>query len=121
MGQPRYDAVLNQYVPEEADQTPIALHAVDGAITHTNGRHGLSKASIGAYSVSVPTATEDGNRIVIVARSAFAHVVTVAGGLGGNAADDVLTFDGKVGSSIELMADNQKWVPTGAAYGVVIS
>jgi len=120
MAEPRYDSVLNRYVSPEADQAPVASYLLDGAIAHASGRHALTKISAGAYTLSVPTANEDGNRITIVARTAFAHVVTVAGGLGGNAADDVLTFT-KVGDCIELIADNLKWVPTGAPYGVVIS
>jgi hypothetical protein len=120
MGQPRYDATKNQYIfGSGADEDTAQL--VDGAITHVDGVHALTKASVGAYTLSVPTAGEEGMRLTITSRTAFAHVVTVAGGLGGNAADDVLTFDGKVGSTIELLADNLKWVPTGAPYGVVIS
>jgi uncharacterized protein with ACT and thioredoxin-like domain len=121
MADPRYDSVRNQYVAPEADQAAVAAtYAANGAIGHASGRHALTKTSIGAFTLAVPTLEEDGNRIHIVSRTAFAHVVTVAGGLGGNAADDVLTF-AKVGDSIELVADNLKWVPTGAGYGVVIS
>lgn len=119
MGQPRYDATKNQYI-YGANPDDDVLNAVDGAVTHADGVHALTKGSAGAYTLSVPTAGEEGTRILIVSRSAFAHVVTVAGGLGGNAADDVLTF-AKVGDAIELLADNLHWVPTGAPYGVVIS
>jgi hypothetical protein len=119
MGQPRYDASRNQYVYGDGPDDDI-LQATDGAITHVGGTHPLTKGSIGAYTLSAPTAGEEGTRIFIVSRTAFAHVVTVAGGLGGNAADDVLTF-AKVGDGIELQADNLHWVPTGAPYGVVIS
>jgi hypothetical protein len=120
MGQPRYDSAKNQFVEEESEQAGVTLYAVDGAIGHATGRHAITKGSIAADTLAVPTLNEDGNRIVIISRSAFAHVVTVAGGLGGNAGDDVLTF-AKVGDCIELMADNLKWVPVGAPYGVVIS
>jgi len=119
MGQPRYDATRNQYVYGDGPDDDIA-QAVDGAITHVDGTHALTKGSAGAYTLAAPTADKEGMRILIVARTAFAHVVTVAAGLGGNAADNVLTF-AKVGDSIELQADNLFWVPTGAPYGVVIS
>ena len=119
MGEARYDSTRNRYVtgPDAAEEI---LQPVDGAITHVPGKHALTKGSIGAYTLSVPTAAEQGTRILIVSRTAFAHVVTVAGGLGGNAADNVLTF-AKVGDGIELEADGLFWVPTGAPYGVVIS
>jgi hypothetical protein len=119
MGQPRYDSARNQYV-YGANPDDDTAQLVDGAISHIDGVHALTKASIGAYTLSVPTAAEEGMRIQIVSRTAFAHVVTVAGGLGGNAGDDVLTF-AKVGDNIPLLADNGRWVPDGAPYGVVIS
>ena len=119
MGQPRYDSTRNQFVASSAgDET---LQPIDGAITHVEGIHALTKASAGAYTLAAPTADKAGMKIFIVSRSAFAHVVTVAGGLGGTAADDVLTFAAKVGSGIELQADGLFWVPTSAPYGVVIS
>lgn len=115
----RYDPVRNQYV-YGAGPDDDTVQAVDGAITHVDGTHALTKGSIGAYTLAPPTAGEEGMRIFLVSRSAFAHVVTVTGGLGGNAGDDVLTF-AKVGDGIELQADGLFWVPTGAPYGVVIS
>jgi hypothetical protein len=122
MGQPRYDAIKNQYV-YGLDQGPDddVANAVDGAITHAGGTHALTKPSVGAYTLSVPTADEEGTRLLITNRTAFAHVVTVAGGLGGNAADDVLTFNAKIGSAIELQAGPGYWFPVNAPYLVVIS
>jgi hypothetical protein len=120
MGNPRYDAVRNQYVYGASPDDDVA-NAVDGAITHGGGTHRLTKGSVGAYTLSVPTADEEGTRLVIVSGSAFAHVVTVAGGLGGNAADDVLTFNAKIGSAIELEAGPGYWFPVSAPYLVVIS
>jgi hypothetical protein len=119
MGDARYDSTLNRYVGGP-DATEVTLQPIDGAITHVPGKHALTKGSIGAYTLSVPTAAEAGTRLCIVSRTAFAHVLTVAGGLGGNAADNVLTF-AKVGDNIELEADGLFWVPVGAPYGVVIS
>jgi hypothetical protein len=115
----RYDPTRNQYVygsgPGDA-----TLEAVSGAIVHSDGTHAITKAGVYVGTLSVPTAGEEGMRIFLTSRTAFAHTVTVAGGLGGNAADDVITF-AKVGDGIELQADNLKWVPVGAGYGVVIS
>ncbi|MEO8680283.1 MAG: hypothetical protein ABI665_14630 [Vicinamibacterales bacterium] len=119
MGQPRYDAARNQYIYGAGPDDDTA-QLVDGAITHVDGVHALTKAGVGAYTLAAPTADKEGMRILIVSRTAFAHVVTVAGGLGGNAGDDVLTF-AKVGDNIELLADGLFWVPVGAPYGVVIS
>jgi hypothetical protein len=120
MGQPRYDATRNQYVYGDGPDDDV-LQAVDGAITHVGGTHALTKGSAGAYTLTPPTAGEEGTRIFLVSRSAFAHVVTLTEGLGGKgAAFDVMTF-AAVGDGIELQADNLHWVPVGAPYGVVIS
>ena len=119
MGQPRYDSARNQYVYGDSPDSDTA-QLVDGAITHVDGVHALTKATAGAYTLAVPTAGEEGMKLLIISRTAVAHVVTVTGGLGGNAADDVCTF-AKVGDAMEVIADNLHWVPTGAFYGVVIS
>lgn len=120
MADARYDSTLNRYVAgRDADE--VTLQPVDGAITHVPGKHALTKGSAGAYTLAAPTAADAGTRIFIVSRTAFAHVVTVAGGLGGVAADDVLTFAAKAGSGIELEADNLFWVPVSAPHGVVIT
>jgi len=119
MGQPRYDATRNQYVYGDGPDDDT-LDAVSGAIAHVGGTHALTKAGVAVMTLSAPTAGEEGMRLFIVSRTANAHTVTVAGGLGGNAADDVITF-AKVGDNIELQADNLHWVPVGAGYGVVIS
>jgi hypothetical protein len=115
----RYDATKNQYVYGDGPDDDL-LEAVSGAIAHVGGTHAITKAGVYVGTLSVPTAGEEGMRIFVVSRTAFAHTVTVTGGLGGNAADDLITF-AKVGDGIELQADNLRWVPTGAPYGVVIS
>jgi hypothetical protein len=116
---PRYSATRNQFIPAGPGGDSATLYAANGAIAVADGTHALTKTSAAVMTLAAPSAADDGMRIVITARTAFAHAVTVTGGLGGNAADDVLTF-AKVGDTIELLADNAKWVPLGV-YGVVIS
>jgi len=60
----------------------------------------LTKGSAGAYTLAAPGAENVGNRMVIIAGSAFAHVVTVTGGAGG----DTLTFTAAIGAAVELLA-----------------
>jgi hypothetical protein len=60
----------------------------------------LTKASAGAYTLAAPGAANVGNRMVIIAGSAQAHVVTVTGGAGGN----TLTFTAAIGAAVELLA-----------------
>lgn len=116
---PRYDPVRNQMVRGDSD-ADIAYTA-NGAIGIRDGVHALAKGSAAAMTLAPPTAADEGIRLIITARTAFAHTVTLTEGLGGKGANfDVMTF-AAVGDTISLIADNLHWVPTGAPYGVVIS
>ena len=115
---PRYDAVRNQYVAGDSDQD--VAYTANGAIRISEGVHAIAKTSAAAMTLAAPTAADEGTKLIILARTAFAHTVTVAGGLGGNGAGvDVITF-AAVGDCISLVADNLVWVPTGAPYGATI-
>jgi hypothetical protein len=115
----RYDSVRNRYIRANSADGVFG-YTVNGAITIAQGIHRISKTSAAAMTLAQPTASDEGCVLGLEAGTAFAHTVTVAGGLGGNAADDVLTF-AKVGDGIRLRAMNLRWVPEGAPYGVVIS
>jgi len=120
MADARYDATRNQYVlgNDAADDT---AYTANGAIAITTGVHAIAKVSAAAMTLAPPTAAQEGTRIIIVARTAFAHTVTLTEGLGGKGASfDTMTF-AAVGDSIELLADALHWVPVGTPYGVVIS
>jgi len=123
MGQPRYDKTRNQYVYGDSPSSDAA-NLVDGAITHADGVHALTKATTGVFTLTPPTAGEEGMRMVIVSRTAPAvqgHGLTITEGLGGKGAGfTVITFVA-VGDSIELLADNLHWVPVGAPYGCAIT
>jgi len=118
-GGARYDSVRNRYVMGTSGNDVFGYTA-DGAISIINGVHKVSKTSAAAMTLAQPTASDEGTVITVVAGTAFAHVLTVTGGLGGNAADDVVTF-AKVGDTIRLRAINLRWVPEGAPYGAIIS
>lgn len=60
----------------------------------------LTKGSAGAYTLAAPGAGNVGNRLVIIAGSAYAHVLTVTGLAGGN----TLTFTAAIGAPVELLA-----------------
>jgi len=118
---PRYNAALNRFLYDLAAEVPAALYAANGAIAIANGVHAITKGSAAAMTLAPPAAADEGTRITITARTAFAHTVTITEGLGGKGGSfDLMTF-AAVGDSITLLADNLHWVPTGAPYGVVIS
>lgn len=116
-----YDATRNAYVfgPGPDDDS---IYTANGPIVPRAGVHAIAKTgSAAAMTLAPPTADMEGMRMIIVARTAFAHTVTYTEGLGGKgSAFDVFTF-AAVGDSIELLADNLHWIPTGAPYGVTVA
>jgi len=119
-GDPRYDGTRNQFVRPGGEAAGTFGYTVNGAISIVSGTHRIAKTSAAAMTIAPPSASEEDCRLTVVAGTAFPHTLTVTGGLGGNAADDVITF-AKVGDSISLRAVALRWVPEGAPYGAVIS
>lgn len=97
-----------------ADKDTQTLTA-DGAITIKNGIVKLNKAGILAATLANPTdVTDDFKRLQIVSLTTFAHTVTVTGGFGdGGTGEDVATFSGVKGDSLELVAHGGKWYIAG--------
>ena len=75
-------------------------YATNGAIAPSDIWASLTKGSAGAYTLAAPGASNVGKIITITAGSAYAHVVTVTGLVGGN----TLTFTNAVGHSVQLLA-----------------
>jgi D-ribose pyranose/furanose isomerase RbsD len=97
-------------------QSNFQLAATDSALplptTAEQIKIALTKGSAGAYTLAAPTAAMNGKELIIVAGTAFAHVITATnllddGVTGG--AKDTATFAAFVGSGIHLMAYNLKW------------
>jgi hypothetical protein len=75
----------------------------------------LTKGSAAAITLADPTAADNGRTICIRSGSAFAHTITLAGGIGGNgSADDVITFTNRAAASITLKVINAKWWVVGS-------
>lgn len=92
----------------------ITAYASDGAISFANPFNiaKLTKGSAGAYTLAAPTSSQEGYRLLVLCQSAFAHVITATnllddGVTGG--AKDTATFAAFVGSSLDLIAINNKW------------
>lgn len=85
-------------------------YSADGAIAGSGGTHYLTKTSNGAYTLAAPAA--DGILLMIVSRSAFAHVVTATGllddGVTGGS-KNTATFAAFVGASATFMSGGNKW------------
>lgn len=102
-------------INKAADRDALELTA-DGAITIKNGIVKLNKAGVLAATLANPTdVTDDFKRLLIVSMTTQAHTVTVTGGFGdGGTGEDVATFSGAKGDSLELVAHGGKWFIAGA-------
>lgn len=86
--------------------------AGDGAITIAPGIVTLSKGSAAAITLAAPAAGDDGTVITIIAKSAYAHVVTFTGtklNNGTNAKQLKATTAAYIGSGVSVVAMNQEW------------
>jgi hypothetical protein len=88
----------------------------DGAIDISLGDlFVLTKGSAAAITLADPTAADNGRVITIRSGSAFAHVITLATGIGGVVTtDDVITFTNRASASITLKVINAKWWVVGS-------
>ena len=75
----------------------------------------LTKGSAAAITLADPVAGDNGRTICIRSGSAFAHVITLASGIGGVVTtDDVITFTNRASASITLKVINAKWWVVGS-------
>lgn len=91
----------------------LTNYAANAAITQKEGTVTISKGSAAAMTLADPVAGaqaggDDGKILRIVSKTAFAHVITITGGLQGGALN-TSTFAGAVGSTLELEAIAGKW------------
>lgn len=92
----------------------------DSAITLKTGHVAITKGSAAAITIAAPTAgTDDGKVLMIVAETAFAHVVTCSSnGFDDKGASGTLTWTAAKGNSVILIARNGRWwvcAPRGVA------
>jgi hypothetical protein len=111
-----------------AIQPPVLVIPGDGAITIKSGKVILTKGSAAAITLAAPVAGaqsaggDDGKELEIYSTTAFAHTVTVAGGVAGaGTAADVATFGAAAANRVSLFAYNGAWyLSGGAAVGVTL-
>jgi hypothetical protein len=120
MGSVRYDAAKNTYVYGPGPDDDV-LSSADGALTHSEGVHAITKPTAAALTLTPPTAGEEGIRMTVVGRTAAAHTISYPEGLGGRGGAFVKFTFANVGDTIVLLADNLHWICVGAPYGVVVS
>jgi hypothetical protein len=93
------------------------LLVADGAITVKNGVCVIAKtvAGVVAATLADPTdVTDNFKRLTIISGQAQANTVTSASSFGGGGAgEDVATFSGQIGDTLNLLAYGGKWYITG--------
>jgi hypothetical protein len=106
-----------------AVQRPVSVASANGAISIKDGYVVLTKAGVAAMTLADPTATtDDGKELTVIAVTANAHTVTIAGGMNGaGAGADVGTFGGAVGDRFSVVAYNGKWYASGVNVNVTFA
>lgn len=97
-------------------QLPMQVASGDGAITIKSGVVIITKGSAAALTLAAPTAGaqsaggDDGKILYVFSAGAFAHTLTITGGLrGAGAGADVGTFAAAVANGVTLFAYNGAW------------
>ena len=91
---------------------PQTVYTADGAILLTSGHHVIEKTSAAAMTVAAPSG-QDGERLVIVSNTDFAHVITFTGSTlldGTTGANLTVTLTAFKGSAITVVARGTKWL-----------
>jgi hypothetical protein len=90
-------------------------YAANAAITQKQGTVTLSKGSAAAMTLADPTTGtqvgavgDDASELTIVSKTAFAHVITIAGGIAGGS-NNTITFGGAIGDLVRFKAIAGKW------------
>lgn len=91
---------------------PVALSGDAAIPPHVQHTYVITKGSAAALTLAAPTSgTDDGNEIVIISNTAFAHVLTATGLLNtGSANHNTATWAAQLGGALTLMAFGGKWV-----------
>jgi len=87
----------------------VVNYPASGAITQKSGIVTLSAASAEAMTLAAPTSgADDGKRLAIVSKTAFAHTVVGAVGYSGTA-NKTATFGAVIGNMLKLVAIAGVW------------
>jgi len=107
------DSAVGYYGPS---QVPMQVMAADGAVTIKSGVAIVTKGSACVMTLAAPTAGaasaggDDGKILWVFSNSAFAHTLTITGGLrGAGAGADVGTFTAAVANGLGMYAYNGAW------------
>ena len=79
----------------------IVNSAVDGAIAPATEVATISKGTAAALTLAAPGASKVGKRLLIISKTAAAHVITITGL---DSTENTLTFGAVIGESVELYA-----------------
>lgn len=117
-----FGAALTADVIQGQLQNEIQVLAADGAITIKSGKVIITKGSAAAITLAAPTAGllaaggDDGKELEVYSTTAFAHTVTISGGLAGaGASADVATYGAAAANRMRLFAYNGAWYLSGGA------
>jgi hypothetical protein len=101
------------YSPVETTLTYNAAGAIAIPTTIRKAFIELVTGTAGAFTLADPTSAQEGVELTILAKDAEAYTVTNgspnAGFNGGGSGSDVATYNGTIGSSLQVRAINKVW------------
>jgi len=124
-----FGAALTADIIQGQFQQEQQVMSSDGAITIKSGVVIITKGSALAATLAAPTAGllaaggDDGKVLEVYSTTAFAHTVTISGGLAGaGASADVATYGAAAANRMTLRAYNGAWhLSGGAVVGVTFA
>lgn len=109
--------IVASFVPDITNGNPIAPGYLeitgDGAITIADGRVFLSKGSAAAITIANPPLAMNGATLLVVSKSAYAHVVTCPSGFNLKGSSGTVTFTATTGTTALLTASEGHWFSAG--------
>ncbi len=100
----------NQVITAGIVTPKVTVASDDGAIAIASGTVAITKGSAATLTLAAPS-SQDGTRITVVSTTAYAHVITVTGGLwdGTATTNTTATFSVVQGASITVIAYGTAW------------
>lgn len=92
-------------------------YTATGAIDPNYSVHAINGSSALTMTLTNPAPHQDGVEIEVICTTAYAHILTVSGGFGGDANRATFTFRGNINDSVRLIAYNSLWYISGKGDG----
>lgn len=99
------------------DRRSTTTHTASAVVSDNYAVHFVNGGSALTMTLVAPDPSTVGMSLVLISKSAFAHIVTLSGGFGADANQTTFTMEAKVGAMINLVSDGVSWYTVDTRYG----